>query len=392
MTSGDSGTKLDLNKQSSFDNVILRSFKNWYAQTNKLFRLTVLFPTLLAIFYFGFFQSDIYVSESRFVVRTASTHQNLGLSAFLQGSGLSHSSEDTYSVHDYILSRDALEKLNKQINLFKSFGGSHIDVFNRFAGFNIWDHTFESLYRYYQDHIVDIQDDAVSSIAVLTVRAFNAEDAYRINQILLNMSEGFINKLNERAQQDMIRFATREVQQAEDKAKAAALAVSNYRIQKEVFDPERQSALELEQVSKLQDRLIATQSQLEFVRHFTPNNPQISSLEKQVENFKSAINNEMNKVAGKGASLTNKVTEYQRLILERDFAGKQLVTALASLEQARNEAQRQQIYLARIAEPNKPDKAIEPHRIRNILATFILALVAWGILTLLIANFNEHMN
>ena len=35
-----------------------------------LFLFTVVVPTLVAILYFGFFASDVYISESRFVVRS----------------------------------------------------------------------------------------------------------------------------------------------------------------------------------------------------------------------------------------------------------------------------------------------------------------------------------
>jgi capsular polysaccharide transport system permease protein len=74
------------------------------------------------------------------------------------------------------------------------------------------------------------------------------------------------------------------------------------------------------------------------------------------------------------------------------FADKQLATTLASLEQARNDAQRQQFYLERIVQPSKPDKAMEPRRIRNIIATFILGMIVWGVLTMLFAGIREHQD
>ena len=61
-----------------------------------------------------------------------------------------------------------------------------------------------------------------------------------------------------------------------------------------------------------------------------------------------------------------------------------LASALATLEQARNEAQRKQLYIERIVQPIKPDEAMEPRRFRGIFATLMLGLVAWGILTMLI--------
>ncbi|MEI7825099.1 MAG: hypothetical protein WCI01_07355, partial [Chlorobiaceae bacterium] len=61
-----------------------------------------------------------------------------------------------------------------------------------------------------------------------------------------------------------------------------------------------------------------------------------------------------------------------------------------SLEQARNEAQRQQLYLERIVQPNTPDIAIEPQRLKAILTIFVVGLLVWGILSLLVAGVREH--
>ena len=208
--------------------------------------------------------------------------------------------------------------------------------------------------------------------------------------MLLTMGENLINQLNERGRQDMVRFATSEVAAAEKSAKAAALALSGYRNEKAVFDPERQSALQLQQISKLQDELIANKMQLAQLQMLSPANPQIASLQKRSQTLQAAMDAEMGKVAGSGTSLTNKSADYERLVLERGFADKQLGGALASLEQARNEAQRKQLYLERIVQPNKPDVAVEPRRIRGIFTVFCLGLMAWGILTILVAGVREH--
>jgi len=80
------------------------------------------------------------------------------------------------------------------------------------------------------------------------------------------------------------------------------------------------------------------------------------------------------------------------LALEMEFSNKQLASAMANLESARNEAQRQQIYLERIAEPSLPDSAQEPRRVRGVLATLLFGLVAWGVLSLLLAGVREHQD
>ncbi len=367
-----------------------QAMKERLARINLLFLMTVAIPTIVATVYFGLIASDVYISESRFVVRSPQPQSGTGLGALLQGAGFSRSQDDTYSVQDFMLSRDALQQLNAKLALDKAFGHRDVDLFSRFAGLG-WDNSFEALYRYYQKQVV-IDLDSASSISSLKVSAFTSDDAYRINAALLEMGERLVNQLNERGRQDMIRFATSEVEVAEKKAKDAGLALSDYRNQKAIFDPERQSALQLQLISKLQDELIATKTQLDQVRTFTPDNPQIPALQKRVTTLQSEMDTQMAKVAGGGASLTSQTTQYERLSLERAFADKQLGAALASLEQARNDAQRKQLYLERIVQPNKPDVAIEPRRMRNILTTFLLGMIAWGVLSMLLASVREHQD
>jgi capsular polysaccharide transport system permease protein len=80
----------------------------------------------------------------------------------------------------------------------------------------------------------------------------------------------------------------------------------------------------------------------------------------------------------------------QRLLLEKEFADKQLAVAMAALEQARAEALRQQLYIERVAQPKVPDSSLEPDRVRGVLTTFILGLLFWGIFSLLISGVREH--
>lgn len=298
-------------------------------QIDRLFLLTVALPTLISIIYFGFIASDVYISESRFVVRSPQHQSGMGLSSLLQGSGFSHTEDDSYAVHDYIFSRDALKQLDIQFNLAKEFSSGKVDIFSRFSGLD-WDDSFEALYVYYQKHVV-LDLDTSSSISTLSVKGYSADTAYQINEKLLQMSEALVNQLNERGRLDMLNFANREVAEAERKDKGATLALAR-------------------------------------------------------------IQTESGKIAEGGRSLASRFTEVQRLTLEKEFADKMLAMAMNSLETARDEALRKQLYLERIAQPSKPDVAVEPRRIRNVLITFVLGLITWGILSMLLAGVREHQD
>lgn len=355
-----------------------------------LFVVTVLIPTVASVLYFGWFASDVYISESRFVVRAPQRTQQTGvLGALLQGNGFQRAQDDSFTVHDFMTSRDALSELDNKLGVRAAFSDKRLDLFSRFP-LPWMDDSAESLFKYYLKRVSVVHDSA-TSITTLTVRAFTPNEAHDINAMLLSMGEELINKINERGRRDLVKYSMAEVAEAEAKARAAALALANYRNRRAVFDPDRQSALQLQQVTKLQDELIATKLQLAQIKSLSPANPQIPTLERRVRGLEGEMATEMGKVAGGGNnSFTDKAAEFERLQLERSFAERQVASAMTSLEAARSEARRQTLYLERIVQPNTPDEALEPRRLRSMLATFVVGLVAWGVLSMLVAGIREH--
>jgi capsular polysaccharide transport system permease protein len=354
-----------------------------------IFIFTVLVPTVLACLYYGLIASDVYISESRFVVRNPQRQSvTAGLGALLQGTGFSRSQDDTYSVHDFILSRDALHELDQEMRVRDAFGSNGVDFINRFPG-PVADDSFEAFYRHYRKY-VDIEYDTVSSISILYVRAYTAKDARDINDLLLKMGERLVNNLNDRSRQDLIEVAKREVAEAEERDKTAAVALSSYRGSQLVFDPDRQSGLQLQGVAKLQGELLDAEAELAQLRLLSPSNPQIPSLKSRVENLRKTVEAESSKVVGANSSFSVKAPAYDRLLLEKTFADRQLATTLASLEVARNEANRKQLYLERLVQPNLPDTAAEPRRVRNIFTVLLLGIIFWGVSSLVVASIKEH--
>lgn len=361
---------------------------NWLRK-NLLFTVIVLAPTVVAVLYYGLIASDVFVSESRFVVRNPQRAPDAGLLALMQAPAFSRAQDDAYLVHDYILSRDALKAADEKLGVRGIYSDHKADFIDRFPGILWWDDSFEALHRYWLRRVtVDI--DSSSSIAVLRVRAFDAADAQRINDLMLQMGEKLINELNERSRSDLIRFASDEVKVAENRLQDASAKLSAYRGKQAVYEPDRQASLQLQGVAKINEELITTEAQLAQLRQLSPNNPQIPSLVTKADSLRRAAANESAKVTGGAASFSSRAPDFERLALERTFADRQLATALTALETARSEAQRKQLYLERLVSPNLPDESVEPRRLRAIATVVLVALIAWGVASLLLASIREH--
>jgi len=353
-----------------------------------LFFATVMIPTVIAILYFGLFASDVYISESKFVVREPDKPAASGLGILLKTAGFSNASNEVYAARDYVLSRDAARDLNRGEALRLAYGASHISIFDRFDPVGL-DRSFEALYKFYRSKIA-VEHDVSSSITTLTVRAYTPRDAQRLNTELLARAEALVNGLNTRGRMDLITAAEQEVAGAKNRAAQAAAALAQFRNREGVVDPERQATAQLQMISKLQDQLISMRIQLLQLRTYTPKNPQIPVLEAGDRSLSKQIDEELGKIAGGKRSLSSSAVQYQRLVIESQVADKQVAASLASLEEARNEALRKQAYVERIVQPNLPDAPLEPRRVRGVITTFVLGLIACGILSMLLAGVREH--
>lgn len=361
---------------------------NLLKKVDGLFLITVILPTLLAIIYFGVLASNIYISESRFVIRTPERPSSSGLGIILKTAGFANAGEETQAAKFYIGSRDALAAINRNGEVAKAYAAPSISIYDRFDPLGLGG-SFEDLHKYFSSK-VSVDFDASSSIITLSVRAFTPQSAERFNRELLEQSEALINRLNERGRKDLIGYAQAEVNDAQEQAATAATMLAAYRNRTGVVNPEQQATVQLQMISKLQDQLISARNQLAALERTVPDNPQIPTIRTQVASLSREIDTELKKVAGDQGSLSAKAARYQRLVLNNEMASKRLAAAMTSLQEARGEALHKQAYVERIAQPNLPDKALEPRRIRGVVATFILGLIVWGVLSMLLAGVREH--
>lgn len=369
-------------------NITKKQKRSWFAKP--LLWCTVIIPTFFSTVYFGLIASDVYISESSFIIRSPKNQSSLtGFGALLQSTGFARSQDDAYTVQEYMRSKTALEQLQEIISV-RAFYDSKGDVFSRFNAFGFND-SEEAFFRYFKEHLT-IDLDSVSGIATLRVRAFEADEGFQINQALLKMGEDLINRLNERARKDTLEYALLAVQDAEKNVTETAEALSKYRIKNKIFDLPAQSGVQLSLISTLKSELIRVETQLAQLISITPENPQVSALEMRQKSLRKEIEQQSKLLSGHTNSIATQTSEYQRLVLANELAQQQLTAAMTSLQNARGEADRQQLYLEVINQPTKPDWALEPYRLYNILATFIIGLMLYGILGLLIASIREHKN
>jgi capsular polysaccharide transport system permease protein len=368
---------------------ILVKARSWIG-THRAFMLLVVLPTLLVSGYYLLVASDQYQSEARFTVQTSEgpSVQTSGVGDILGiTGGASPSQSQAMGIAEYLQSQEAVDALQRQVNLVGMFRREGVDPLARLRSARP---KPERLLDYYKS-MVHVRYNRDSGISELDVRAFKPDDAYRLSQALLAMGEHRVNYLNERMFDDAVTNAKLQLAQAEQNAQLIEKSITAYRQSNQDINPTNSGEAQTSLVAQLTGTLAAARAQLAqmglIINH---SSPQYRAMAARVSTLETEINRQSGRLAGGSGTIAARLGGYEDLIVRQQFAAKRYESAAAALEKATDQARRQSLYLVRIVDPNKPVRADYPQTGR-ILVTFILVLLTvYAIGWLIVAGVREH--
>lgn len=353
------------------------------------FSLVVVLPSLLAAIYLLFIASPQYVSESRFVVRSANGGGGASaLGVALQGVGLSPAQTDAFAIHEYVASTDAVRDLDRRYDLAEIWGRPGTDPLSQYPRFGE-DDTQEGLQKALKRFVV-IGYDSSTGISTLRVKAFRAEDAQNVALAILDSGESLINRLNERSANNAVADAAEAQRRAEMRLAGIQAQMTTFRTREKFIDPAATASETSRVIGTLMGRVAELQAERDQLAAEAPSSPLLPSLQRRIAAYEQQIASERVKIAGASSSLAPQVGVYEQLTLQRELAAEALTQASAALAVAEQQARRQQLYLERIVPPNLPESPTEPKR-WLALGTIILGLLLlYGVGWLIVAGVREH--
>jgi capsular polysaccharide transport system permease protein len=362
----------------------------------KPFFLLVILPSLISVMYFYGVAAPQYVSEARFVVH--SRGNDGGGQAALRaaaasgfgGFGGAMASGEANSIRNFLSSLDAVMQANEKLDLIELWRRPEADFIAR-----LWFTEPERIARFF-NQMVNVTLDPVTGVTTLRVRSFRPEDSKALTETLLVAAESLVNRLSERARGDTLQLAQQEIEIAERRVQESRAALVRFREQERELDSAGavQSALVLR--GQLEGALAQARAELTERQQFMrPDNPALQATRNRIEALERQISAERSRHTDTtanvgGAVLARQLAAYERLMLEREFADKQLASATVSLETSRIEAQRQQLYLSRIVQPNLAVYPLYPRSFINSASIFLGLAIAYGIGWLLVVGMREH--
>lgn len=351
------------------------------------FIVIVAVPTLITAFYFLLIASPRYVSEARFVVRGAE-EQPSTLGVALQGVGLSGSSSDSFVVHEYIRSRDALKDLAPRYDVAAVLGRPGVDLLSRYPQPGRTANN-ESLYKAFEK-FVTVGYEGSTGISTLRVQAYSARDANAIAAALLDGGEHLVNRLNDRSAKSAVADAERNMLEAQDRLNSIQTRINGFRNKEGLITIESAATENAAIIGELLTTIATLQAERTQIAAQAPQSPQLPLIDARLAAFQSQLASERAKISGGANSLATKVGGYEALLAERTMVERTFSAASSALDSARIDARRQKLYLETVVSPSMPDAPSEPKRWMAILVVFVSSMLIYGIGWLVWAGLKEH--
>lgn len=355
-----------------------------------LFTGLFVLPVLLAGLYFGVLASGRYVSETRFIVRSAERPAAQGAAAYLQSVGITRANDDAFAMQDYVQSRDLMNLLKRRFDLRAIWAPEGADFLSRYGG--LWGRdTDEALFQHYLRRVV-VEKNLETGITTVSVDTYDPEVSREIARFILAAGERRINDLNTRARRDLLASAERNAAEATTRLANAAAELSLYRQQVGEVDPEAEAAASVGRSSVLEQEVASLQAALQTMEARAPANPGLPALRQRLAAARGQLALQRGNQTQGQDNLARKVDELQRLEVQAEIAAETFREAQQQLADARERADRQRVYLEQIAAPSLPDKPLEPRGMRYFLTVVLASFWAFLIFYLLVSGSREHLN
>lgn len=349
----------------------------------------VLLPSALATAYFVGVASPQFESYATFTVQSSETRPSIAMDGLLAGlAGGAGGSHDALIIRDYVLSRDMLARLDKERGFIAHYKAESADFISRLRP----SATFEQAYEYF-GHKVTCDYDQVSGSLTLRVRAFNAEQAVGTSAAVLSYSEEMVNKLSERERRDSTAYAEATVKKAEERLAAARKVIVSLQLQHSDFNPLATATSAMSIRTGLETELAKARAEVMQLRSYMQNDaPQLRAANERVKSLSAQVAGESLRLVDpkKPGAVSSSFSDFEAATVEKEFAQKAYESAMAALEVARADADRQHRYVAVIASPSKPDESTYPRRIRSVVASFVVCFLLWGTISMMTAAVREH--
>ncbi|MDX1780768.1 MAG: capsule biosynthesis protein [Thalassovita sp.] len=350
----------------------------------------IFLPTILVGWYYYFVATPLYATKSEFLILEAdSTPGGSGLGGLLSGTQFA-TNQDAIAVQSYLMSRDAMKRLDGDLGYKAHFSEDFIDPIKRLPS----DASDESAYKIYKRN-VKIGYDPTEGVIRMEVIAADPQVSAAFSEHLISYAEERVDKLSQRKREDQMREARASLEQAKQERRDAQERLVKLQ-EGTLLDPEGEMASIRALINnvemQLQDKELQLQTQLNNPR---PNRSKVEALETETRLLRAELDKQrarLNEATNGDTSLAAKAAQIQMAQADLATADLFLQSALQNEKQTALEANRQVRYLTTSVRPVAPDDATYPRSFENTILAFLVLSGVYLMISLTASILREQVS
>ena len=342
--------------------------------------LATLFLVGSALYCFGLGR-DRYTSVSEFVIKQPMPPSATG-SVLLGGTAMSTSVlaslEDGRYLQSYLKSSDVKQNVFPDPNAFKARYAPVAP--DKWSGLS--PNAVEQDQLAFFQRQLEVIPQEMSGAIVLTTNAYTAQDAFDLNQSLLNQAQLFVNDVNQSISADQRLFAEKQVAFAKDRLKKSSDELEAFQDKYGQLSPEQEQQATTSFINDLESRLVDLKVEEASLRrqYRDPNAPEVAFVADQVRELERQIQEERDKAVGPaGRDLNKLANQASRLQSDVEFARESLNAAMTAADNSRMESQRQLKFIVMLSKPQVAAAPDDSWRWKAFLSCIGAVIVIWGV-------------
>jgi len=350
----------------------------------------IFLPTYLVGQYYYTEATNMYETQAEFVIQKSESGGGGGLAGLLSGTGFANSA-DSIVVQGYLMSREAMLRLDEELGYRAHFQQDFIDDMQRLPV----DATQEQAYAYYKKY-VKVGYDPTEGVIHLEVIATTPEASAKFASALIVYAEERVDALSIRVRADQMQGAAIIYESAENKMAQAQEDVLALQQKRGILSAEIEISSRMGLVSALELQIEAKRLSLgEIMDNPSPNTIRADALNRDIERLRirvGEIRRELTETNDGNLSLA--AISGELAVAEANLLARQTMVqvALQQLEGARIEASRQVRYLSLGVSPIAPDQPTYPRKLENTMLAFVIFMGIYIMLSLTISILREQVS
>jgi capsular polysaccharide transport system permease protein len=342
-----------------------------------LLALTTAAGLLVGLLYALLLALPLYASTATVVVRGGSGEISPGAATSMArrtaATGDMIALLDGFLIQDYLQSPDAMKAIDAKIGLFALFPGGSADPLHPLPG----NPTPEEKLRFYRS-VVKVRYSLTRQNVEIEGSARRPDQAARITQATLELSEAFINHYNERVRGDVLNFAESEVRKAEQRVSESQAEIRNLRNTTGRLDPSAEATRIGAVIQQLEIQSAAATAERASLQALgaPAGSPKMAELNARIGTLNRFIEAQRDLLVGSASAISGNISAFENADSNLAMAQENLKETRSQLADARINAARQQRYLLTISSPTTPTQKAWPHTWMALLAGAAVGLIA----------------